>query len=261
MPISTRLTLGAAWNAALPRKTFARSGAKTRAMCGRFGSTKPYEELARRLGAKGAVAVFQPRFNIAPTQPVTALVNEADPTVRDLRWGLIPSWTADPAKLRGSFNARIESLASSPAYRSVFSTRRCAIFADGYYEWRTNGDGTKTPLWLSQRGGEPFVFAGVWDAWRSRTSGEIIRSCAIVTQPPNAFVAPVHSRMPVVLANEVVADWLAPQPCDAAALLRLLEPASGERWTAHEVSSRVGNVRNDDTELILPLTRGALQSM
>jgi putative SOS response-associated peptidase YedK len=222
-------------------------------MCGRFGSTKPYDDLALRLGAR-TPADFQPRFNIAPTQPVAAVVNEAQRLVRDLRWGLIPSWTADPAKLRMlSFNARIESLANSPAYRSLLTSRRCAIFADGYYEWRKNADGTKTPLWIFQRGGDPFVFAGVWDEWRSRASAEIIRSCSIVTQPPNAFVASIHSRMPVVLAVEALAEWLAPDARDAAALLRLLDPAPGERWTAYEVSPRVGNVHNDDSELIRPI--------
>jgi putative SOS response-associated peptidase YedK len=222
-------------------------------MCGRFGSFHPPWDLARALGARVRAAAFVPRYNVAPTQPVPTLLDDGARVVDDLRWGLVPAWTPEPrAGKTAYFNVRIESVATSPLFRDAFGARRCAVFADGYYEWRKNADGTKTPMWIARKDGATFLFAGIWEARRSRATGETTRSCAILTQPPNAFVAAIHSRMPVVLDDAALLPWLDPAAHDARDLLALLEPTPPELWTAHAVSPRVGNVRYDDPGLIAP---------
>lgn len=211
--------------------------------------------------ARAPAGEFRARYNIAPTQPVLTILNDGDRSIEELRWGLVPGWAESPAKMKlSTFNARVESLATSPSCRSARS-KRCALVAHGYFEWKKNADGSKTPMWIHRRDGEPFVFAGVWDMWRSRTSDEVLASCTIVTQPPNAFVERMHSRMPVVL-NERAADaWLEPATRDFEHLLGLLEPTPARDWDAYAVDRRVGNVRNDDASLIVPLPVGADQDL
>jgi len=222
-------------------------------MCGRFGLFRPPWDLARAFGARVRAGDFVPRYNVAPTQPVPVLLDDGGLAVEDVRWGLVPAWLPDERAAKSSyFNARIESVATSPAFREAFRTRRCAVFADGYYEWRREADGTKTPLWIARKDGAPFLFAGIWEDRRSRATGATTRGCAILTQPPNAFVAPIHARMPVVLDDAAVLQWVAPEARDARALLALLDPTPPERWKAHAVSPRVGNVRYDDPALIAP---------
>jgi putative SOS response-associated peptidase YedK len=147
-----------------------------------------------------------------------------------------------------TFNARIETIAKAPTYRDAFRSRRCAIFADGFYEWRADADGGKTPMYIHRTDAEPFVFAGLWDVWNG--DGEEVTSATIVTQPANAFMETIHSRMPVVLDLERAWAWLAAGDADSAALLALLEPSPSQWWTAHPVAPRVGNARFDDAQLV-----------
>jgi putative SOS response-associated peptidase YedK len=192
-----------------------------------------------------------PHYNIAPTQSVLAIANDPERSVGVFRWGLVPPWSAGPAEMKlSTFNARIETIATARAFAGPLRSKRCAIFADGYYEWRRLADGSKSPLLVRRRDGEPFVFAGLWDTWRG--PGETLESCTIVTQPPNELMRQLHSRMPVVLRDDLVPAWLDPRVADAAEMLALLEPAPADEWEAYAVSRRVGNVRNDDAGLIEP---------
>jgi putative SOS response-associated peptidase YedK len=209
-------------------------------MCGRA---------AKKFGARVASdVVVQPHFNIAPTQLVPALVNTDERELVMLRWGLVPAWASSPAEMKlSTFNARIETIATARAYREPLRSRRCAILADFFYEWQRRDDGSKIPLLIRRRDGEPFCFAGLWECWRR--GGDELRSCTIITQPPNDLMRPIHSRMPVILRDAAVHEWLATGERDAAQMLALLEPQASSQWEAYAVSPRVGNVRNDDPQL------------
>jgi putative SOS response-associated peptidase YedK len=223
-------------------------------MCARFTLRKPPWPLARTLGSSSVARTLRSRFNIAPTQPIVVALNETGMPVEEVRWGLVPPHAEHPAAVKlSTFNARIETVAKAPTYRDAFHARRCAIFADGFYEWRTDKDGGKTPLWIHRADDEPFVFAGVWDLWQSPSGDETLASASIITQPANAFMSAIHSRMPVVLDVERARAWLAPGERPTSALLELLTPSPDEWWTANPVAPRVGNARFDDPALIAPV--------
>ena len=223
-------------------------------MCARFTLRKPPWPLARTLGSRTVARALHSRFNIAPTQPVVVLLNDAERSVEEVRWGLVPPDAEHPSAVKlSTFNARIETVAKAPTYRDAFHTRRCTIFADGFYEWRADADGGKTPLWIHRADDEPFVFAGLWDVWNSPSGNETITSASIITQPANAFMATIHSRMPVVLDVAAANAWLEPGERDAGDLLALLAPSPSEWWTANPVAPRVGNARFDDEKLIAPV--------
>ena len=231
-------------------------------MCARYVLVKEPSLLARVLGARGLRTGLTPRYNIAPTQPVLAVINDAERSVTDLRWGLVPPNAESPAAMKlSTFNARVETIATAPTYRHALRARRCAIFADGYYEWRRDTDGGKTPMWIHRVDGESFVFAGLWETWQSPVDGEIVRSCTIVTQPPNAFVETIHSRMPVVLDPERARAWLAPEEKEPAEVLELLVPSPATDWAAYPVNPRVGSARFDDAALLDPVPDTAAASI
>jgi putative SOS response-associated peptidase YedK len=221
-------------------------------MCGRYGLTQSPNKVVRRLGGTWPLSfTFASRYNIAPTQPVLAMLNDSAHSVAELRWGLIPPDAESPSAVRlSTFNARVERIATAPLYQKPFRERRCAIFADGFYEWRRNTDGSKTPMWIHRRDREPFVFAGLWDVWLYRKTGDEVKSCTIITQPANELLAPIHDRMPVVLDAEAIREWLNPDEHDPKRLLPLLAPTCANDWTMHPVSSRVNAVRNDGAYLI-----------
>jgi len=223
-------------------------------VCGRFGLTRSPAKIAEKLGATYDEAGFQPHYNVAPTQPILAAINDDERTVSALRWGLVPWWSEGPKSMKlTTFNARIETIATSRVYREALEKRRCAIFADGYFEWHKELDGSKTPVWIYRKDEQPFVFAGLWETWRSRETNERLRSCTIITQPPNEFAERIHSRMPVVLDVDEARAWLEPGKGKPADLLEILAPSPAALWTAHDVDRRVGNFRYDDPGLIAEL--------
>ena len=235
-------------------------------MCARFTlATSPWLT-ARSLGTKSVErALAKPRFNVAPTQPITVILNDADRRVEDVRWGLVPPHAESPAAMKFStFNARIETIAKAPTYRDAFRATRCAIFADGFYEWRADADGGKTPMWIHRTDNAPFVFAGLWDVWHG--DGETVTSATIITQPADTFMATIHSRMPVVLDIGHADAWLAEGERDPNDLLAILQPprhpelVDGPQhiWAAHPVAPRVGNARFDDPALIAPVEDAAV---
>jgi putative SOS response-associated peptidase YedK len=223
-------------------------------MCGRYTLTDPDPRLLRfRFGLTEEAKIEQePRYNVAPTDPVLAVrlndAGEREPGV--LRWGLIPHF-AEPEKFdRLLINARAETVAEAQVFRDAFETHRCLIVADGFYEWRAEETGKK-PVWITRPSREPFAFAGLW-ARSKRPDGSAVHSCAIVTCEPGEVVAPIHDRMPVILEQEAEAAWLDPDT-SAADLLALLAPTDDLAVT--EVSDAVNDVRQDGPALIQPPLR------
>ena len=223
-------------------------------MCGRFTLTIPDPEtLAQAFSLPGMPPDLPPRFNIAPTQPVLSVVRDADSGQNELkvmRWGLIPSWSKDATIASRLINARSETLAEKPTFRTAFARRRCLIVADGFYEWQKQASGPKVPMYITLAGHDVFGFAGLWERWTEPDSGEAITTCTIITGPPNELVAPIHNRMPVILPREAYDTWLDPETKDQSALAALLRPYPADAMTAYPVSRKVNAATYDSPALI-----------
>jgi putative SOS response-associated peptidase YedK len=181
--------------------------------------------LAEHFGADFEELDWEPRWNIAPTQSVPVIRrNHQDPALRafQMRWGLIPSWSADPSVGARTINARSETAATKPSFRDPVRKQRCIIPADGFYEWQRTAR-VKQPFCFEVGDGEIYAFAGLWDSWRS-PDGKGIETCTILTTTANELLAGVHDRMPVILAAEDYERWLDPSMHDAATAVGLLRP-------------------------------------
>jgi len=221
-------------------------------MCGRYALTSPMASLEVQFEAE-AQALLQPRYNIAPTTPVPVVRNGAGGRIIVLHvWGLIPSWAKEPGMGARMANARAETVADKPSFRAPFKRNRCLIPADAFYEWRAGTP--KQPFAIRDaRGPEVgglLAFAGLWDRWEGPQGS--VDSCTIITTSANAAMAPVHDRMPVILAREDYGRWLDPRT-GKDDLLALLRPCPDAWLTLTPVGPRVGNVRNDDAGLLEPL--------
>jgi putative SOS response-associated peptidase YedK len=218
-------------------------------MCGRYMLTTPVDAL-RQLFLFTELPNLAPRYNIAPTQEVPIVRRSHDGAARELlmvRWGLVPYWADDPKIGNRLINARAESVARAPAFREAYRRRRCLVPADGFFEWRKDGR-ARQPLLVRRKDQAPFAFAGLWERW-AQPGGAVLRSCTIITCPPNALISPVHDRMPVILAPGDLERWLDPE----ADGRELLGPCPAEWLEALPVSPRVNSPQNDDPECILPL--------
>ncbi len=221
-------------------------------MCGRFALFAPGESLAEQF-LMGSVPMLSPRYNIAPTQPVTAVRLSPRTNQREwalFRWGLIPSWAKDDTFSARMINARAETAAEKPAFRAAFKRRRCLIPADGFYEWQKL-NGKKQPMFICAQDGSPLALAGLWEVWHS-ADGSMIESCTILTTTPNDLMAPIHNRMPVIVEPEDYDLWLNPGQRPEAAR-HLLRPFPSQKLTAYPVSTRVNSPRNDDPSCIVPV--------
>lgn len=219
-------------------------------MCGRFTQQRPTSEIASIFQAEDLARDPGGRFNVAPTDEASVVVqrDEQRAVVR-YRWGLVPSWAKDPGAGPRAFNARAETIATSPLFRDPFRRRRCLVPVDGFYEWRRNGK-ARVPLWIHDPSGLPLALAGLWTGRQDAETGEWHRTFTIVTTGPNEFMAAIHTRMPVVIPPESWARWLGPAPTDPGELRALLEPREDVVLDARAVSTLVNNVRNDGPELV-----------
>lgn len=219
-------------------------------MCGRFTLFEPAEELAQVFGLSAA-ALPGPRYNIAPSQPIAAVRLCPEGSGRELamlRWGLIPSWARDPSIGNRMINARAETAATMPAFRSAFRSRRCLVPANGFYEWKRLG-GRKQPYHIRMRDGRPFAIAGLWERWQD-PSGHALESCALITTGANGLLAPIHDRMPVIVPPSDYDAWLSAPEAEGDRLLSLLRPYPPWEMTADEVGPQVNNPANDFPGLI-----------
>jgi putative SOS response-associated peptidase YedK len=273
-------------------------------MCGRFVSTSSPAQLAERFVVdEVAVTNDRPNYNVAPRARVmivrersggersggdgpggdgpggdgpgddqSACAQERHRVLSRVRWGLVPSWAKDPGIGDRLINARAETVAEKPSFRSAFVKRRCIIPVDGFYEWKVVGPPSspkgrpkKQPIYIHRRDGEAMAFAGLWEVWKvpegDDATGDMaddahdgwLRSCAIVTTGANALLAPVHDRMPVVLPASAWAQWLDPGEHDRDKLVALLAPAPDEWFETYPVSTRVNRVVNNDPGLLAPV--------
>ena len=217
-------------------------------MCGRYTLRTPVETLAEEFGITGPLPEVPTRFNVAPTQEVAAVLEEDEKRkLKMLRWGLIPSWADDPAIGNRMINARSETAAQKPSFRSAFRKRRCLVLADGFYEWQKTASG-KQPYYIRMGDGSPFAFAGLWESWGKY--GEEVRSCTILTTEANGLVGEIHHRMPVILPAEEYDLWLDPDMGEAEPLLDLLRPYPDDLMEAYPVSRFVNSPSNDSEQCV-----------
>ena len=221
-------------------------------MCGRYTLSSPSDLLADLFELESAPELSA-RYNIAPTQeaPVVRVGEGNSRTLELLRWGLVPFWAKDPTIGNRMINARSETVAEKPAYRASFEKRRCLVIADGFYEWQRTG-GPKQPWLFRLQSGQPFALAGLWDRW-DKGEGGPLETFTILTTEPNELLAPVHNRMPVVLAPEEMTTWLDPGIQDPAELIPLLDAFPAGEMEGYPVSTFVNSPGNDSPRCIAPL--------
>jgi putative SOS response-associated peptidase YedK len=220
-------------------------------MCGRFTLTLDPSQLQDLFGLTGTPPpAWAPRYNIAPTQPVAAIIlNEnSQRELTHFQWGLIPSWSKDPAMGSRMINARAETIREKPAFRAALKRRRCLIPANGFYEWQKSGKG-KTPMYITLKDGSPFAIAGLWEQWRSPQE-DVIRSCTLITTTPNSFMEKIHDRMPAILNPKDYDRWLAPGELPEMDLRHLLSPYPASEMKAIEVSRKVNDPKFDSVECV-----------
>jgi putative SOS response-associated peptidase YedK len=257
-------------------------------MCGRFVSARQRQELIAEFGverdqvARDAAA----DYNVAPTDPIFAVLTWAvrggraapgpaagrpGPPVRELRllrWGLVPSWAKDPSGGARLINARAETVAVKPSFRSAFARRRCLIPADGYYEWRAlggreHGRPRKQPYYIHRADGRGMAFAGLYELWRDATlpddhPGARLWTAAIITTSATDDVGWLHDRMPMVVSPDHWDEWLDPAAGDADRLLTAIAPATSDGLETRPVSTAVNSVASDGPELLTPLAAGSV---
>ena len=220
-------------------------------MCGRYSLIADLGELAERFEFDGNGLNHAPGYNIAPTQMALTVTNGEGRRASYMRWGLIPSWAKSASVGSRMINARAETVAERPSFRTALGRRRCLVLADGFYEWPRIGP-SKRPMRITMRSGEPFAFAGLWDVWRDPRD-EIVRSCTVITTMANDLVSPIHDRMPVVLPRKLESFWLDHDIQDPAALCDALIPYPAEQMEVCEVSTLVNSPSNNGPKLVVPV--------
>jgi len=216
-------------------------------MCGRFAIFTALESLKEYFPIDQAVCEVQENYNVAPTQEIPVIVQKDDKNILDkYHWGLVPFWADDIKIGNKMINARVESVEQKPAFRNAFKKRRCLIPADGFYEWKGKR-GQKQPMYLTQPGGDPFAFAGLWEMWDKEEHQDTpYRSCTIITMAASESVRHIHNRMPVVLKPESFDIWLDRGNQDTEKLKEILSNGIIIDFVSHPVSKRVNKVDNND---------------
>lgn len=223
-------------------------------MCGRYSQTHPDADIAERftLAFSGDQAIrSQPRYNMAPTQPVPVIVRTPAGRIMSFHtWGLVPPWAT--VNTPRPINARSATVAHNPMFRRAIRQQRCLVPADGFYEWRKQESG-KTPMRFTLNNEGLFAFAGIYEYGPATENGQPEASVCILTTRPNALVAPVHDRMPVILRRKLEDLWLNPEVTDPEDLTAAFEPYPVEAMRAYEVGRLVNSPRNDRPECIQPV--------
>lgn len=229
-------------------------------MCGRFVQTQE----AENYGSYFSVDLIQTdevlrSWNVAPTKQVYAVAeHDGQRMLGTFDWGLVPFWAKDRKIGARLINARVETAGAKPAFRDSFAARRCIVPADGFYEWEPKANG-KLPHYFYATDRGPLALAGLWSSWSDPESGDRVRTCTIVTGKPSDVVAPIHDRMPVILAKSAWDAWLDPDNRDTGAVSTLVAGLPIPDLSEHAVSTLVNRVANDLPDLIEPLESGAVE--
>jgi putative SOS response-associated peptidase YedK len=218
-------------------------------MCGRFVREKSITVIADQFGVDEISTDLEPSYNIAPTQKVAVVVSDGRKQLISVQWGLIPSWSKDPAIGNKLINARSETITEKASFRNAFKKRRCLIVADGFYEWQRFGQ-EKRPVYIRLKSGRPFGFAGLYETWKS-PEGEDVATCAIITTQANEIMKPIHDRMPVIVARNAEDIWLDAK-IGSDVLLEMLKPYPSEEMETWPVSKMVNSPANNSPECIKP---------
>jgi putative SOS response-associated peptidase YedK len=222
-------------------------------MCGRFTQQRPASELAEIFAAEPLADELGARFNVAPTDDAYVVVQRDDRrAITAYRWGLVPHWAKDLKTGSKMFNARAETLTTSPAFRDAFKRRRCLVPVDSFYEWKREGT-IRQPYVVAQPDGRPLVLAGLWAGWKDPETEVVRRTFTIITTTPNDALTDLHDRMPVMIPDGAWDRWLDPAPADAGELIGLLQPTDELALRVYAVNRDVNDVRRDGPELIAPL--------
>jgi len=221
-------------------------------MCGRTSTADlTAASLTATFGLNQTIPFLQ-SYNIAPTLQIPAIREENHTrSLVSLRWGLIPHWSKDTKIALHTFNARIETLTQKPSFRESIKSKRCIIPASGFYEWQKLEQG-KQPYYIYRADKQPIAFAGLWDRWVDKESGEVVESCSIVTMDANQLMTKIHHRMPAILEPEHFDVWLDPEFKEPQVLQDILK-AEEHDLEMYPVSSYVSNSRNDGEKCIEPL--------
>ncbi len=223
-------------------------------MCGRFALTAPASTIAEVFSVDVLPDVLPrydlPRYNVAPTTEVLCVTQDAEGkrVAESFRWGLVPSWSKDKKAAASMINARAETVTSKPAFRAAWKRRRTLVLADGFYEWERTDPKHKVPHLIQTLGGEPFAMAGLYELWTDPESGELLKTCTIVTTGPNSLMSGIHDRMPVILPASAWDRWLDPKT-PPETLTELLVPYPADSMQERRVSKAVGDVKNKGAEV------------
>ena len=214
-------------------------------MCGRFTLTVDAHQIREAFPWVTVPEELQPRYNMAPSQPIAVIPNDGKNELTYYSWGLVPFWAKDPSIGNRMINARAETLDEKPSFKNAFRRRRCLVLADGFYEWKAEpGSKTKTPMYIHLKDQRPFAFAGLWERWNPPDGSELL-SCTIITTEPNQLVADLHNRMPVILPEDKYHLWLETGEVDTKELKSILVPYPPEEMIYYPVSTYVNNPANE----------------
>lgn len=228
-------------------------------MCGRFVQVEKPEFYAEHFGVEMIrTETLAENFNVAPTQQIYAVAEHDDARIlTSFRWGLVPFWAKDRRIGNKAINARIESAADKPMFRTSFADKRCLIPLDGFYEWERKAKG-KLPHYIRNADGSPLAAAGLWASWRDPESDERVLTATILTGPPNTMLEPIHDRMPVILPADRWDAWLDRELTDRDRILGLVDVYPSDLLAEHPVSTLVNSVANNTPDLITPLETPAI---
>jgi putative SOS response-associated peptidase YedK len=227
-------------------------------MCGRF-TFQPTEAFYGRFQISNRLDSLMPRYNIAPGQMVPVIIAQSPRKIVRMRWGLIPRWAKDEKTAYKMINARVETLAQRPAFRSLLAANRCLVPSSGFYEWKAEPRG-KTPYYIHPKSNQFFAFAGLYDVW-TKLDGEEIHTFTIITKDADDFMAQLHNRMPVILERDLEHDWLDTEITNAREVLDILERSASVTLDAYPVSRMVNKPSNDSHALIQRVDKQTLQSL
>ena len=220
-------------------------------MCGRFVLFSSVNIISREFAVLPENIVFSPNYNIAPTQEILIVIAEGERRLIKCRWGFIPPWAKDPNIGYKMINARAETLAEKPTFKSAIRNHRCLVVADGFYEWKKEGN-EKKPLYIHLKSGRPFGFAGLYSYWQT-PEDRLICTCTIITTSANHLLEPIHNRMPSIIPGDSRTEWLDPEIQNEKKILPLLSSYAAEDMEAYYVSPKVNSPRNDSHDNIRPV--------